>query len=224
MEVKLYIKPQAVDNLDLQQAVANIMAVCRGKQKGGPHRLMEALRSGHTSLLEHLQFTWRCTGWPRDMLLELERHRHTSMTVSSTRAIDMSDFEMKKPVFVTAEHEIRIHKWIEETKQLYSDMRTGTEDLLKGKGFTDKMAHRIAQDEVRRLLPGGTLCNFFFSCNARELVTVLMPQRLCDRAHPDIKFFVAQLCDCVNELIPDILELGGPPCWFGKCNEKEPCR
>ena len=83
MEVRLkYCTPREV-----AVAAGLICTANLGKVDETDHRafLKRLIDKGHTSVLEHIVYTFHITGITRGLLLELERHRNVSMSVESTR-------------------------------------------------------------------------------------------------------------------------------------------
>jgi len=59
--------------------------------------LQAAIKAGHTSLLEHVTFTWEIKHISRVVLAQLTRHRIASFTVRSQRYCDESDAGTYRP-------------------------------------------------------------------------------------------------------------------------------
>ena len=59
--------------------------------------IMNVINKGHTSTLEHINFTFGVSGISRAMLIELSRHRIASMSVKSTRYTLKKDLVNEEP-------------------------------------------------------------------------------------------------------------------------------
>ena len=83
MEVKL----KHCTPLEVAVAAGLICTANLGKVNETDHTafLKRLIDKGHTSVLEHIVYTFHITGITRGLLLELERHRNISMSVESTR-------------------------------------------------------------------------------------------------------------------------------------------
>ena len=83
MEVKL----KHCTPLEVAVAAGLICTANLGKVNETDHTafIKRLIDKGHTSVLEHIVYTFHITGITRGLLLELERHRNVSMSVESTR-------------------------------------------------------------------------------------------------------------------------------------------
>ena len=74
--------------------------------------------------------------------------------------------------------------------------------------------NKAPQDEPVRMI---------WTMNAEELMTIAN-KRLCMQASPETRRVVMLMCDCVEEKLPEFVDLLVPACiHYGKCNEMFPC-
>lgn len=61
-----------------------------------------------------------------------------------------------------------------------------------------------------------------WSMNAEALITIAQ-KRLCKKAAKETREVVEEMCRQVEEVCPEFCGLFYPPCYFGMCNEIDPC-
>lgn len=120
----------------------------------------------HFSVLEHGCVTYWIDGVSRNLLLELERHRHLSYSVVSTRYVDMSGRELLIPLefaeLPEEERERLTRKWI-AAHAMTLDAYTDANRTLVANGSGLKAARGAARD----ILPGGISTTLFVTGNIR---------------------------------------------------------
>ena len=78
--------------------VEQAASVCYDSQPTETYRIAKTCKaSGHTSVLEHISFTFHITGVSRTLLAQLTRHRHASFSVRSQRYCNEEDFQYVQP-------------------------------------------------------------------------------------------------------------------------------
>lgn len=86
MEVKLLTKPEHI--ADMVSFTTTAKLICHAntdKQVDSKNALLDIIKLGHESVLEHINLTYFVKGISRALLQELARHRHISLSVESTR-------------------------------------------------------------------------------------------------------------------------------------------
>ena len=86
MEVKLLTKPEHI--ADMVSFTTTAKLICHAntdKQVDSKNALLDIIKLGHESVLEHINLTYSIKGISRALLQELSRHRHISLSVESTR-------------------------------------------------------------------------------------------------------------------------------------------
>ena len=132
------------------------------------------VKSGHTSTLEHLNYTFSIEGVSRSLLAQLTRHRHFSFSVQSQRYVkfgsgDKSEgFDCVVPDSVKNSNKVFGHNQfdkeikalelfeyhIKETQVLY--------DRLRGLG--------VPAEDARYVLPNAATCNLVLTGNLRSIL------------------------------------------------------
>lgn len=168
MEVTL--KCHSPLNIAVQAAL-----ICTGNLKAWPKYDMQKfltslLSKGHESVIEHISYTFLIEGVSRALLLELERHRHASMSVESTR------WALKKLNKEKALNNVLsdvMSSYVNDT-QLTFDQRCAVENVLFTSDLFYGALHTMIEagvpnDVVKYFLPEATCTNLFYTVNAREL-------------------------------------------------------
>lgn len=139
--------------------------------------LRHIVHSGHTSTLEHLNFTFSIEGVSRSLLAQLTRHRHFSFSVQSQRYVKLESdsnsggFDYIIPPKVDNK-EVPEYQWKDEEQwvnyqaiEIYNSfMRTAqfTYDKLRKAG--------VPAEDARYVLPNAATCNLVLTGNLRSLL------------------------------------------------------
>jgi thymidylate synthase (FAD) len=135
-----------------------VIGVCGEKDKALIYRVGN--KNKHSSTLEHLNYSFDIDGISRACLQELARHRHTSLSVKSTR------YTLKELKEDTGED---LSRFIIDTRSyaIHSlslrALHNVREELLLGK----------SNDEVKYLLPEAYKTSLVWTINARSLQNFL---------------------------------------------------
>ena len=117
--------------------------------------LARIIKAGHESILEHINLTYSVKGLSRACLQELARHRHTSLSVESTRH--------------TLRKYLKSEQWIED---LADKLLPIQRDLLY---YVSRLAEvsDYTNDELKYYLPEFWPTNLVLTSNVRELRHIL---------------------------------------------------
>lgn len=130
--------------------------------------LFNIIKQAHFSIFEHATMTFLVDGIGRDTLIELERHRHISWSVVSTRYVDMylrgmtlpAVFNDIDPVVGQQLADNFMAEW-QRCHVVYKD----TYDTL----ITEGVGRKQAREAARKILPQSTFTTFFVTGNVRTL-------------------------------------------------------
>lgn len=130
--------------------------------------LFNIIKQAHFSIFEHATMTFLVDGIGRDTLIELERHRHISWSVVSTRYVDMylrgmtlpAVFDDIDPVVGQQLADNFMAEW-QRCHVVYKD----TYDTL----ITEGIGRKQAREAARKILPQSTFTTFFVTGNVRTL-------------------------------------------------------
>lgn len=148
--------------------------------------LQAAIKAGHTSLLEHVSFTWEIQGISRVVLAQLTRHRIASYTVRSQRYCDETNAGYFRPDVDDMDTEAFIvyDAQVENALEVY-------ERLIE---------MGVSKETARYVLPQAIETELILTMNARELYDVFFPLRLSKRAQPEIRELAElMLQDCCDK-------------------------
>lgn len=150
----------------------------------------------HESILEHSTATFYVSGVSRNLLLELERHRHLSFSVISTRYVSPVNMGIALHPNTPLEFRERLMKHDLQGRYLSNDLFN---HLKEKEGFGNKEAREVA----RQHLGGNTETKFVVTGNLRAWRYVINL-----RAHPKAdaeiqQFAGAVLYELKNKIAPN---------------------
>lgn len=174
-------------------------------------KIMRALIDmGHTSLLECADFGFIFESTSRVFLAQITRHRVASYTSGSQQYQDHDNFPYVIPESI-ANDPLALAEY-----EIIMESINGAYLYLKEK---------VGKDDARYVLPGAAANHLYAKFNLREIICVLMPQRLCRRNTPEplnnMRIMIQRLCEAGFE---DCVRLGGCACVTeGKCDQGKMC-
>lgn len=170
--------------------------------------LETAMASGHESVLEHANFTFRIMGISRVTLAQLTRHRIASFSVQSQRYVDQSDTAFIVPDTVIA------------NKDAFSIYTDALETVQRT--YHDLLELNIPKEDARYILPEGTTTELLLTMNARELRHFFY-LRCCNKAQWEIRELAWEMLERCQDVCPELFKDAGPGCLRGSCPEARPC-
>lgn len=175
--------------------------------------LRGALSSGHESVIEHANFTFRIEGVSRALLAQITRHRIASFSVESQRyVVKEGGFKYVIPPSIVALGE-------EAAKQFASQMATIAE-WYDGWMF---MLGKDGAEDARFVLPNACCTQMVTTMNAREL-RHFFELRCCNRAQWEIRALADEMFRQCMMVAPELFADAGPGCVRGHCPEgKKSC-
>ena len=206
MNVTLIRYTPAPDDLAMEAA-----AMCTNK-KPTERGMMNALNSGHESILEHASYTFLVEEVSRVLLAQLTRHRIASFSVQSQRYVNYEDgFGYVIPPSIEALGEEHVKNYKQEMEIIHA-WYCGWCDVLG----------REHQEDARFVLPNAAHTKIMFTMNGRELRHFLA-LRECGKAQWEIREMARKVHDAVKEVAPLTFTNAGPGCVRGECPETRPC-
>lgn len=189
------------------ETIAKIASICYGSDPKNAMALVKHLyRNGHTSVFEHIYFTFKIEEISRACLAQITRHRHCSFTVRSQRYCDESEADFINPV-----------QDLEDIRYtIFYDMMCDN-----SKDYKDLQKYGLKNEDARYILPNATCTELYLSCNLRELMH-LANERMCMRAQWEIRELVKSMCKLVNKDLQFMLvpKCGNPAInCIDKCKE-----
>lgn len=168
-------------------------------------------RSGHTSTLEHITYTFAVEGVSRSLLAQLTRHRHLSFSVQSQRYVRMGsadksggfDGVFPPSVISTAEKQRRElpptadHMALYDAVGIYSDAMMRAQeayDLLREAG--------VPPEDARMVLPNAAACNLVMTGNLRTFLDFYAKRRPGNGAQHEIAKLAVSVRDEIVKVDP----------------------
>lgn len=161
--------------------------------------LANILAQGHESVLEHASISFYVQGVSRNMLLELERHRHLSFSVISTRFVNSEHTEVIIPPALRGDtiSENVIIEQAEQARQAYVALNDRL--VLAGK------SRKEAREAARVALSGNLETKFVVTGNMRAWRDVLK-KRYSTHADAEIRQFAERVLELLRMEAPNIFQ------------------
>ena len=181
--------------------------------------LKASIRSGHTSILEHVTYTFEIKGVSRVLETQLVRHRiGASFAIQSGRYVAKGPTDMVIPQSIEdamADDRENGNGYLDEVFDRYKEAVDELATSLKMVGVKDQ--------DVRYFYPQGAKTNIVMTMNGRELLHWLS-LRLCTRAQKEHRELAEKILKICKEVSPTIFENAGPSCVRdGFCREQKSC-
>lgn len=168
--------------------------------------LKAAVERGHTSVLEHLSFTFSIEGISRACSHELVRHRIASYSQQSQRHVKMERDYTTPPTIARNQ----------TARKLYDD-HIGSAWKVYGK----LLKMNVPPEDARFVLPNAARTNLVMTMNARSLLN-FFELRCCMHAQWEIRALAYRILREVKKVAPSIFKNAGPPCVHrGICPEND---
>jgi thymidylate synthase (FAD) len=158
------------------------------------------LDAEHTSVFEHVNYTFLIDGVSRSFLAQITRHRMGSFTSASQHYQDYRDY----PCVV---HE-----------DLCKDALTEAACASAFDCYQRLIALGVPIEEARQVLPNAAAVNILWTVNARSLINFLR-QRLCNRNVAEMRIFAKKVLSRVRGSFPELFDYVGPQCFMGECKQ-----
>ena len=203
---------RVLDHFKLSNAVIAARTCWNSFHKGGNYReptdsisetdkeLLQRLlfKNKHTSISEHIYYSFDIKGIARLCLQELARHRIASYSVRSSR-YTLKELKSEKPFleanldnYTYSYNYDRVSKYIEFNDEVSSKYQVNQLELLR-----EEIADGVSLDDAKYLLPESYLTDLVWTINVRSLRNFLQ-LRLSKSAHKAIR----SLAKAVYEAIP----------------------
>ena len=173
--------------------------------------IKKVLNSGHTSIAEHISFTFLISDISRSCSHQLVRNRIASYSQASQRYINFSGRTFK---YVTPPA-------IKNNDNLCKEYDLIMEQL---KNFYDRAVQAgVKAEDARFVLPNAACTNVSMTMNLRELMHVTN-LRCCSRAQWEIRAVFLKIRDILSSLYPWMKEYLDANCkQLGYCPEGSSC-
>lgn len=167
--------------------------------------LRKILSLGHTSVLEHANFTFGIEGISRACSHQLVRHRLASYAQQSQRYVSHKErFAAVTPPSIEQRPEL-----LQRYQALLDDIHGVYRELIDA---------GVPAEDARFVLPNAAQTKLVLSMNARELLH-FFNLRCCRRAQWEIRAMAKEMLRLVRPVAPLIFAKAGPGCLQGACPE-----
>ncbi|MFS0878284.1 FAD-dependent thymidylate synthase [Solibacillus isronensis] len=162
------------------------------KGQEGKRLFNHIVKSGHTSTLEHINFTFTVEGVSRALLAQLTRHRQLSFSVQSQRYNKFSSdsrsggFDYVIPEIV-ARNEVSKNAFVSMMNTLQSF-------------YDDLIELNIPQEDARSVLPNAATCNLVTSGNLRAWLEFYKKRKKGEGAQAEIAEFAEHIKSAIVEV------------------------
>lgn len=167
--------------------------------------LRKILSLGHTSVLEHANFTFGIEGISRACSHQLVRHRLASYAQQSQRYVSHKErFAAVTPPSIEQRPELlqRYQSLLDEIHGVYREL----------------IDAGVPAEDARFVLPNAAQTKLVLSMNARELLH-FFNLRCCRRAQWEIRGMAKEMLRLLRPVAPLIFAQAGPGCLQGACPE-----
>lgn len=159
------------------------------------------LDAEHTSLFEHVHYTFLIQGVTRSFLAQITRQRSAHPTSGSQHYQDYTEYPMAiHPVFMT--EGMKTNRDL--AKSSLNSSASTYDALLLG---------NVAKEEARQVLPNAATVNYLWTIDARNLMFFLR-QRCCNRNVFEMRIFANRTLSLVKEHFPELFNNVGPQCFM----------
>lgn len=169
--------------------------------------VLDILRSGHHSILEHVSLTFGIEGISRNCTHQIVRHRNTSFAQQSFHYTIAESLEIADIPIKDSQIEGHVKSVMSEVHTLYKQM----------------IAMGVPREDARHILPGGQLTRIFMTANLRQWMYFIQ-QRTCARNCSEIRLVAETIKQKIISKLDFMRDYLGPTCITqGICKEIKRC-
>jgi thymidylate synthase (FAD) len=156
------------------------------------------VRSGHTSTLEHLSFTFAIEGVSRALLAQLTRHRvGFSYSVQSQRYVKFGSGDRSGGMDFVTPDKCVIDKKEEAAEDVFENAMALAQSM-----YDQLRALGVPAEDARAVLPNAAACNLVMTANLRALLEFYSKRKPGNGAQKEITELAVALKDAVISVEP----------------------
>lgn len=178
-------------------AIETAASTCYDSSTAGGRIMRHCYKSGHHSVLEFADFTFRISGVSRALTHQLVRHRVASFAQRSQRYCVEDGFEFVTPKSVESNG---------DALAIYNE----TVDAIR-RAYSALTELGIPAEDARMLLPNACCSEICVKMNLRELIH-FCNERLCACAQWEIRAMTREMVRAVVEVAPELKDFLVPKC------------
>lgn len=211
------------------QIVKQAVNITMRQEWGGCHASRALCRflldAEHTSVFEHIVYTFLIENVSRSFLAQITRQRMSSFTSASQHYQDYCDYpcivspDMKQYLEENANWSV-----LEENANWLVLDDIGGDHILAAafsayeEVMGDSMDPPMPREEARQVLPNAAAVAIMWTINARSLALFLR-HRLCNRNVAEMKNFAETVLSLVSGHFPELFLWVRPQCFDGSCKQ-----
>ncbi|WP_312085182.1 FAD-dependent thymidylate synthase [Exiguobacterium sp.] len=175
----------------------NESAADGGKGTEADRLLRHIMKSGHTSTIEHLSFTFMVSGLSRAALAQLTRHRvGFSYSVQSQRFVKFGSADKSGGFDYVMPEKIKTGN-SELNRVMFEDMMAEIQ-----RTYDNLRANGVSAEDARSILPQAASCNLTMTANLRSIIDFYRKRGPHTHAQAEIQDFAVQMREAVTEAEP----------------------
>lgn len=179
-------------------AIENAASTCYDSMPSGEGKIFRhCYKSGHHSVLEFAEFSFRISGVSRALTHQLVRHRMASYAQRSQRYCVEDGFEFVTPNSVSANAEASV---------IYQSVIDNIQ-----KSYNELISLGVPAEDARMILPNACASVICVKMNLRELIH-FCNERLCACAQWEIRAMAREMVREVVKVAPELKDLLVPKC------------
>ena len=159
--------------------------------------LKQVMTLGHTSVVEHVSFTFAISDVSRSLTHQLVRHRIASYSQQSQRYVNLNEPNYVIPPSI--QKNTKMKKAYEQTMGVIWDQ------------YNKLLTMGIPAEDSRYVLPNAACTNILVTMNARSLLN-FFELRCCLHAQWEIRLLANQMLQEVKKVAPTIFKNAGAAC------------
>lgn len=174
-----------------------------GKGTEADRLIRHIMKSGHTSTIEHLSYTFMVSGLSRAALAQLTRHRvGFSYSVQSQRFVKFGSDDKSGGFEYVMPKSINGDRW-ESVPSARGDSELFEAAMHIAQEFYDRLrAIGVSAEDARAVLPQAASCNLTMTANLRSIVDFYGKRGPHTHAQAEIQALAQQMREAVEEAEP----------------------
>lgn len=169
--------------------------------KGGTEAdrlIRHIINSGHTSTMEHINFTFVIEDVSRSLLAQLTRHRHFSYSVQSQRYVKFGSEDKTQGFDYVTPETVRDNPKEED----YNETSTVYEEIMIRiqSAYDELRKLGVPAEDARYILPNAATCNLTFTGNLRSILEFYGKRNPTTHA----QFEITQLAEKIKEEVTKV--------------------
>lgn len=172
-------------------------STCYNSTPTGGKIMNHCYKSGHHSVLEFAEFTFKISGVSRALTHQLVRHRCASYAQRSQRYCKEEGFDYVVPLSI---------KKNEEALNIYKELMKTISDT-----YSKLLTYDVSPEDARMILPNACATEICVKMNLRELIH-FCNERMCSCAQWEIRMLASAMKKEVAKVSPECAKYLVPKC------------